>query len=136
MNELKQEAIKKAYGEYWEQVKDYVDDYGFTSIDSLIEIGTNIEKYIDCEVDDYEYPQAYRPKSLQGIENNNGWIIIESENDLPKEILECFFISNGCTYLGYFANRNNGVFCVDGDDVNKNEVSHYKLIQKPNPPIY
>lgn len=32
-----------------------------------------------------EGSSKWRPKSLQGIENNNGWIKIESENDLPKE---------------------------------------------------
>jgi hypothetical protein len=27
----------------------------------------------------------WRPKSLDGIENNNGWIKIESKDDLPKK---------------------------------------------------
>jgi len=31
---------------------------------------------------DYDEP-FYRPKSLQGIESNNGWISINSEKDLP-----------------------------------------------------
>jgi hypothetical protein len=29
MNNAKQQAIKNAYGEYWEQVKDYVNDDGW-----------------------------------------------------------------------------------------------------------
>ena len=33
-----------------------------------------------------------RPPQLEGIENNNGWIKIESEDDLPKENIECFYI--------------------------------------------
>ena len=76
----KQEAIKNAYGEYWDNVKDYVDENGWASY-------PNVQKH-DYDFGKLEFKDGctfLRPESLQGIENNNGWIKIESEADLPKE---------------------------------------------------
>ena len=73
--EAKQEAIKKAYGEYWEAVKDFVDENGW--IDFLEDIQRIM--YFFHDSDNIEvFKSTWRPKSLQGIENNNGWIKIES----------------------------------------------------------
>ena len=76
--EAKQEAIKKAYGEYWELVKDLVRTDG--SLSEPVWIGSDI----DIDYDDFS-TGYFRPKSLKGIENNNGWIRIESEADLPEK---------------------------------------------------
>ncbi len=60
----KEEKIKNAYGEYWEQLKPFIDDNGWMfSIDFPLH-----NKSIEIE----EHPNRYsvRPKSLQGIENN------------------------------------------------------------------
>lgn len=73
----------------------------------------------------------YRPKSLQGIENNNGWIKIENEADLPKEEGNYFVFTNGNieTCLRLLGIDNNDFWWL------KN-VTHYQPIQKPKPPIY
>jgi|SRR6478752_222418 len=71
-----------------------------------------------------------RPKSLQGIENNNGWIKIESEADLPKEYCEMFVFdkeNNNIKYREYFNTAKKAFVKL---------YSHYQPIQKPQPPIY
>jgi len=75
------------------------------------------------------------PKSLQGIENNNGWIKIESEADLPKQDCNCYFIlkSNNAILTGKF---NQGCFDYALRYYDHNDITHYQPIKKPNPPIY
>jgi len=70
----KQQAIKKAYGEYWEQVKDYVNDDGWVW-DGSIHYHTIFKEdnVLDFKRGSYE-ELLFRPKPLQGIETNNGWI--------------------------------------------------------------
>jgi hypothetical protein len=61
--QLKQEAIKNAYGEYWEQVKDFVDENGWCDYHEWF-------KFIGHKID-YIFSKDFRirPKSLDGIEN-------------------------------------------------------------------
>lgn len=74
--------------------------------------------------------QFIRPKSLHGIENNNGWIKIESEEDLPKE-------SNG-----YWVKGNNNISGIIHFENTPswiklwNDVTHYQPIEKPKHPVY
>lgn len=84
--EAKQEAIKKAYGEYWENVKDYVDGNGWIKCKDIHyhkDLGLMRDQihYIDNgkEWDNFEII-SWRIPILQGIENNNGWI-----DGIPKE---------------------------------------------------
>lgn len=90
----KEAKIREAYGEYWDECKNYIDSNGW------IKVGTYHENEpIDFEMFEIELesvledvPFGYfsevretvRPKSLSGIENNRGWIRIESEADLPN----------------------------------------------------
>lgn len=84
----------------------------------------------------------YRPKSLQGIEHNNGWIRIESEKDLPKEdkIVCHLIINNDRMELNggfrrysketfYFFNAKGEGFLIDS-------VTHWQPIVKHEKPIY
>lgn len=68
-------------------------------------------------------------ESLQGIENNNGWIKIESEEDLPKEnvFLECVCKSDKTQATHHFmvGDEKYVIKCY----------SHYKIILF-KPPIY
>jgi hypothetical protein len=139
----KEEKIKEAYGQYWEKVKDFVDENGYIDgvmIKNKIGIVPNnfIEKF-------QPLVSMFRPKSLQGIENNNGWIKIESESDLPTCDGEYFVNAKGI--------NNNKQFFIRSwlnakKDFNDNWVfteypkewlelySHYQPITKPKPPIY
>ena len=80
---LKQESIKNAYGEYWEQCK--IDENGWCDYDDWLNfIGQSI--YYDL------FDWKMRPKSLFGIDNNNGWIRIEEDgSNLPKQSGEYWF---------------------------------------------
>jgi hypothetical protein len=82
----KQEAIKEAYGEYWEQVKVFVDENGwvfFSDDENILRLNFQQKDNISTEKTDVE-SWKWRPKSLQGIENNNGWIKIENEKICRK----------------------------------------------------
>jgi len=132
----KKEKIQEAYGEYWETVKDYVDENGFINeekVDWLFNESEIEQKELVYMVNGMkEYVNSWRPKSLQGIENNNGWTKIESEDDLLKESGEYWtaigespdeVFYNEFVERKYFKWRNI-------------EVTHYQPIQKPQPPIY
>lgn len=56
-------------------LKNYIDEYGWFC--------GNLH---DIDEDRFDRSgHEIRPKSINGIENNNGWIRIESEADLPKK---------------------------------------------------
>lgn len=81
------------------------------------------------------YAHSIRPKSLQGIENNAGWIRIESEADLPKNVITCFTYAKTTWHPFYridvFVGRLSNSF-TDG----KSCFTHYQIIEKPKPPLY
>ncbi len=117
-----------AYKEYLEWVLCYVDTDGWCHTRKSIRFD-EIKKDIEIEThknDSY----WWRPKSLQGIETNNGWIKIESEDDLPKN--------------GYYevVVRSTGEITrasLDNEYHTKSLVmyySHYQPIIKPQLPIY
>lgn len=141
----KQEKIKEAYGEYWETVKNYVDESGHCTMydkstkvsPNFLELGMSRE-YVESKIEsglDNDSNLIWRPKSLQEIDHNNGWIKIESESDFPKETITCWFMSQGESFLGHY-NSDFNIFVFSSVLFNVNEVTHYQPIQKPKPPIY
>ena len=109
----KEEVIKEAYGKYWEQVKGFVDENG-------------------------RFLKYFRPISLDGIENNNGWIKIESEEDLPKKTIYYNVLRNRMFQNARYAGNNR--WFTQGRDypltTEKSEITHYRIIEIPEPPIY
>lgn len=82
----KEEKIKEAYGEYWESVKLLTDKNGFICQSTLFFPETEMMDKMEIQVKPFP-PDGrcyWRPMVLKGIENNNGWIKIESEEDLPE----------------------------------------------------
>jgi len=126
----KQEVIKKAYGEHWETVKDYVYENGWFEVKKVV--GSFWETKLELDV--VESPRRVRPKSLQGIENNNGWIKIESEADLPKEEVDYWCINMGVLeHLTFY----QGKFYDESHSYNPiTYITHYQPIQKPLKPLY
>ena len=120
----KQEAIKKAYGEYYI----HSDINGWMRFGMYCPTDLGIENY--DEMDGF-----WRCKSLQGIENNNGWIRIESEVDLPKEGMHHSILLDSECINGY-RNYDVIVFYEVNSKFRKKEISHYQPIEKPNPPIF
>ena len=128
--EAKKEAIKKAYGEYWEKLEYFINKDGW-AYNYFEEIGIEI---FGSEAD-FKNSIFWRPKSLQGIENNNGWIKIESEADLPND-----------EDAIYWALKNSKAVCIElktpinlkelFSDFLKDKITHYQLIEQPKPPIF
>lgn len=138
----REEKIQEAYGEYWETVKNYVDESGHCTMydkstkvsPNFLELGMSRE-YVESKIEsglDNDSNLIWRPKSLQEIDNNNGWIKIESEADLPKEDLQCWLIDEEFgTDIGYFSFSTKKWF-VDCEQF----PTHYQPIIKPNKPLY
>ena len=82
----KEEVIKDTNGEYWEQVKDHVDENGWCKTRKGIGFAQIQQSELHIEFKkDYNFSSyPFRPKSLQNIESNNGWISINSEKDFES----------------------------------------------------
>lgn len=125
----KEEVIQKAYGKHWKDVKDYVNENGFCS--ERKDIGFHeIITTMDIDMPGYHW----RPTSLRGIETNNGWVKIESEDDLPKtdgKNIEYFFMTNhgNVTTNGYCDSKSKAKQYAS-------VYTHYQPIIKPQSPIY
>jgi len=98
--------------------------------------GTEITDLINYDID-ISGVGKFRPKSLNGIENNNGWIKIESESDLPK--------GNGTFWIldkvlgvrsGEWKQAPNEIEHKKACEFWIKRATHYQPIIKPQPPIY
>lgn len=140
----KQKAIREAYGEHWEQVKDFVNENGWFEYDFYDQ--NKSQKYktaLDLVADKINtLPNSAHtriiPKSLQGIDSNNGWLSVE-EHGLPKEAIGEYFvcvkgkpINGSCAWI-----LSTSSFCSrDGMFAQGSLISHYQPVVKPKPPIY
>lgn len=121
----KQQKIQEAYelnGFNWLFAKDYVDENGWSK-----HCVGNSKKLTNKSSG-----VSWRPKELKGIDNNNGWIRIESKKDLPMKT-ECYHVfSKEEEYLiGTFQTENIGMI-----EYWLQNFTHYRPIQNPNKPIY
>lgn len=132
----KEEKIKEAWGYAWDFIDGHVKEnalyYGWVH-----KLNINIHfNELNIELQQhYTDEWLYRPKSLQGIEDNNGWIKIENEEDLPKEKALYFIANSNPDIIFYSSNMisdldNLKEMWEDGD------ITHYQPIEKPKPPIY
>lgn len=129
----KEEIIAKAYGEHWETVKDYVDENGWCR-------NRKIAGFYNKLIGKENHPKInywFRPLSLHGIENNNGWIkIVENGSNLPNDenfnYKACKLFDDGIWELmkgELDAKRVSEYY-------NHNLITHYQPIVKPKPPLY
>lgn len=153
METKKQQAIRLAWieilgEEKYNEIKSEIENNGW-----LIKYSYNPfvdEVYIDrkelLDIEDVFHFKTYhagneisvRPKSLSGIEDNNGWISIESEEDLPKEKISYEVWRNGsesrATYAGSYR------WFVPHNDFPKTTkvagITHYVEPIKRQPPIF
>lgn len=107
----------------------WVRGYFCNGIDDIINDYGDITDKIDYEIE-YDGLGKFRPKSLIGIENNKGWIKIESAADLPKEDGFYWVIDSEASEAidRYFEKGNHDFF--------KQFSSHYQPIIKPDLPLY
>ena len=105
----KEEKIKEVYGLQFQKVQfdictdGWVHTGHFDVTPKLISAFDNFngDKQFKKDLRNNDY-NLWRPKSLQGIEDNNGWIKIKSEDDLPKKLgLKCIFLNihGNTTYI-------------------------------------
>lgn len=128
----KEEKIKEAWGEHYALVKNKLSPNGSLEYSECWELFGEMEFYENKKykflTNDFE--GNYQPKSLEGIENNNGWTKIESETDNPKENgMYHVYYSDGTISSRFYHNKHN-------DWSNEPKATHYKPIEKPKPPIY
>ena len=121
----KQETIKEAYGQYYDDCMP--DENGWFNVHNA---KIKFKNYYLLENFDEE-GNYRRPKSLSGIENNNGWIKIESEADLPRE--DGFYNLCNIDKDGYLPAEPLGILITF---YNTKTITHYQPIEKPKPPIY
>jgi len=138
----KDQKIKEAYGEYFELIENDIqnDEWGCGWLflhhfkdQKRQSLFHKIQKNLGRESHPMNY--GFRPKPLHGIENNNGWIKIEREDDLPEES-GIYFVFAKTWYKPFY---RVDVFCgrlKNSFDNNKSCFTHYQPITKPQPPIY
>lgn len=134
----KEEVIQIAYGEYSDILE--IDENGWTrhfmgTPKSFLEYHLKNKGLFDSRVENK--PDMFlvfiRPKSLQGIESNNGWISINSEKDLPKDGYVFWVKRDGIDSPLYKAEE------FFNAQINKewlDSYTHYQPIVKPNPPLH
>lgn len=124
----KEERIQEVYGEYFEIC--IPDKNGWSLFNKFTK--TNI-CYKTIEVT--ECGLRWRPKFLQGIENNFGWTKIESEEDLPKETEIHYHGLMDGNYIVFNLKSPINTKALFKDFI-KDKVTHYQPIQKPELPLY
>lgn len=140
----KEEKIKEVYGIHFGKCNPDENGWSKYQLNDKQELISEfaINSIMPCEFNNFRQDNAkliycVRPKSLQGIEDNNGWIKIESEADFPKigtydmSASKLMYWTNGCQY--------------EANDYKKLvlhyphlEITHYQFIQiiKLNEPLY
>ncbi|HAY3540797.1 hypothetical protein CMU73_05670 [Elizabethkingia anophelis] len=129
METPKQQAIKAAYGEMYDSK-------------TINKDGWQKYPYHEPVYDKYKFESkqegqyfCIRPKSLSGIETNNSWTRIESEEDLPKDRnIEdlLIFTETGEILVAsskYLSDAEIRRYWIK-------TVSHWQKFVKPNPPIF
>lgn len=127
-NTAKAEAIRKAWGVHYAED---IDENGWRE-SNMGSLGWDKEYFDIIKKDENFY--LIRPKMLNGIVTNNGWIRIENEEDLPKEYGYYHFI-----WLDAQNNDRNEIYKVDNKGINCPPsacITHYQPIVKPEKPIY
>jgi len=119
------DVIKKAYGEHWDICKGFLDPDGWCDKSRLFKYSNLKYSDIEANMQHKISSEEMRPKSLQGIENNNGWVRIESESDLPKEDCRVDLLSHtGSEYYNHtYSTSDNPAHYLKF-------YSHYSTVQK------
>lgn len=138
MENAKQKAIEVAYGELYQEC---IDENGWAYyqlneerqlIKGISPEGMSVE-FNNFKQDNANLIFYWRPKSLSGIENNNNWISIHSEDDLPKGKNAVFVQWGENTLI---------VECLEEPsekmflECKEKGFTHYQHIKFPEKPIY
>jgi hypothetical protein len=138
---IKEEWINIVGEKNYNFIKQFLNENGFTNRGKYHWLINNFSKeyikdnfYVTIEIDN---DKLFRPKSLQDIENNNGWISVLSENDLPSENKSCWVkIKDTEVNTPFWYRSSDKTFQFNGLVYGIKDVTHYQPITKPQPPIY
>ena len=128
----KQEKIKESYGEHWDSLKEHVNERGWLNSRTWLGDCGNTKVYhilkglhLDC-MDSYhrDYCYIFRPKSLSGIENNNGWNRIE-DGVFPEDEETVLWLNNE----NYEFENASLLHC----DFNFKDYTHWRPLPKDAP---
>ena len=111
----------------------WVHGYFCNGIDEILEGFGIKENQIDYDLD-FNGVGKFRPISLKGIEDNNGWIKIESEDDLPNKDGLFYLTGFGEVGLGRFCELKKKFKTFNGNVYDG--ITHYQPIIKPDLPLY
>lgn len=122
----KQDKIQQVYG----------INYIHSDTNGWIRLGMYVPNdfvFSEDEIERNENIGIWRHKLLQGIEDNNGWIKIESDSDFPN-LFDFKFMTydsvNDKTDIKPISRRTMW------KNYKKGLITHYQPIQKPKLPIY
>lgn len=141
----KQEKIKLEWGELFDYYKSYMDEEGYVTKSGAVKNPHNVtedltEKGIEFDVLNMGfYWFKIRPKRLQNLyswENNNGWIKIESEKDLPTtkyDFYNTYMLSDKFkgSPINYGANLSRVI-----QGFKEGTITHYKKVTPLKPPLW
>lgn len=130
----KKEKIQEAYGECYEEMKSWIDEKGWFNKNAFYQREFTFLKYKKIDLLFNHKGDFMIPKSIQGIENNNGWVKIESEDDLPNDIDGLWeIVMNGKQrFIELLKDNKSRLY----KDFVKDGITHYKIIEKSKPPLY
>jgi len=129
----KQEAIRLAYGDYWKHWKWSINQNGFLITDLPLPNEMHLVLKLNRITGSF-----YLPNDLTGIFNNNNWISIESESDIPTDDEPIWVMIDGLE-LPELVQPNSSEDEYRGSDnfiYKSRHITHYQPIVKPKPPVY
>lgn len=133
IEKLKNDAIEKSYGGFYFKCKPNENGWSKELNDFLHHLGETD----DVEWLNYTITDFWRPKSLAGIENNRGWIIIEEDgSNLPKEKCVCFFFNKRSAIESFTFGQQAYFGQLTESEYILKYFTHYQPIIKPLNPIY
>jgi len=119
----KQEKIKEAYGRFYKPNIHHYSINGWVNLNEWTE--DEVGKLID-EIGMEFREHSARPKSLQGIETNNGWNVLKG-------------IKNEIQHDGdiWIVNKHGGIeLWLEHQFLPIGYATHWKPVIEPKPPIY
>jgi len=135
METSKQKAIREAYGEYFEEMKTFINENGWFNKNSFWNNTFSFGVYENIDLLFTHKEDFMIPTIISNIETNNGWIKIESEADLPEESDTYFTYSEVWWEPFYRIDVFTGIL-KNSFTNGKSCFTHYQPIIKPQPPIY
>lgn len=129
--ELKLEAIKKAYGVHYKANKITGNGWYLANDPNTCKPEQNGFELSNVDI---LSSLTWRPKSLAGIENSRGWIRIEEDgSNLPKEDGDYWFYT---IHAKITKNQYNPCWDITHRKRYIDAYTHYQPIIKPEPPLW